>query len=264
MAEALNKGLEGARILITRPVHQAENLTALIKHAGGEPVCFPTLAIAGLDNIEEITETLQILDRYQWVIFISVNAVNFALRANGGKIPASKSVVFAAVGRATAQALVDAGLTVNLVPEQDFNSEALLAMPQLQQISGQAILIVRGKGGREELANTLRERGAQVDYLQVYKREIPQGDSAPNTDLVTKNGLDVITITSGEALQNLVTMLGEQQLAPLRDVPLVVVSDRIKCLAASIGFNRIAVTKSPSDSAIFETVMKFVTGNERG
>jgi uroporphyrinogen-III synthase len=260
----LNNVLQGARVLVTRPIHQSENLTRLIEQAGGEAVCFPTLVIAGLNNVDEIRKTLQSLERYQWLIFISANAVNFALRANGGKIPKSKSVVFAAVGLATAQALADAGLTVDIVPQQDFNSEALLAMPQLQRIAGQAVLIVRGQGGREELANMLRERGATVDYLPVYKREIPQGNNMLLTDLVSQNGLDVITITSGEALQNLVIMLGEQQLAPLVQVPLVVVSDRIKCLATSIGFNRIAVTKSPSDSAILETVMTFVTGNKRG
>jgi len=260
----LSNVLNGARVLVTRPIHQAENLTRLIEQAGGKAISFPTLAIAGLENVEEIKATLQRLDTYRWVIFISSNAVNFALRANGGKIPASKSVVFAAVGRSTAQALANAGLTVGLVPEQDFNSEALLAMPEMRHISGQTVLIVRGQGGREELANTLRERGAKVDYLSVYKRIIPHVNNASDFRCLLENGLDVLTITSGEALQNLVIMAGEQQFIMLREVPLVVVSNRIRCLAADLGFNRIAVTKSPSDPAILETIIKFVTGNERG
>lgn len=260
----MNNVLNGAGVLVTRPVHQAEHLGRLIEQVGGKAIRFPTLAIAGVDDVGEIKKTFQGLDSYQCVIFVSVNAVNFALRANGGKIPRYKSVVFAAVGGSTAQALINAGLGVDLVPKQDFNSEALLAMPEMQHISGQSMLIVRGQGGREELANTLRERGAKVDYLPVYKRIIPQADNAPSFSRLIENGLDVITITSGEALQNLVLMAGDQHSMAIREVPLVVVSDRIRCLAADLGFNRIAVTQSPSDSAILETVIKFVTGNECG
>lgn len=260
----MNNVLNGAGVLVTRPEHQAEHLSWLIEQVGGKAMRFPTLAIAGVDDVDEIKKTFQGLDSYQFVIFVSVNAVNFALRANGGKIPRSKSVVFAAVGGSTAQALINAGVVVDLVPKQDFNSEALLAMPEMQHISGQSMLIVRGQGGREELANTLRERGAKVDYLPVYKRIIPQADNASNFSRLIENGLDVITITSGEALQNLVLMAGDQHSLAIREVPLVVVSDRIRCLAADLGFNRIAVTQSPSDSAILETVIKFVTGNECG
>lgn len=256
--------LNGAHVLVTRPEHQAEHLVHLIEQSGGKAIRFPTLAIAGLGDVDKIKTTFQGLDSYQCVIFVSVNAVNFALRANGGKIPSSKSVVFAAVGGSTAQALANAGLVVDLVPKQDFNSEALLAMPEMQHISGQRMLIVRGQGGREELANKLRERGATVDYLPVYKRIIPQVDNVSNLSYLIENGLNVITITSGEALQNLVLMAGEQHAVAIRAVPLVVVSDRIRCLAADLGFNRIAVTQSPSDSAILETVIKFVTGNECG
>lgn len=256
--------LNGAGVLVTRPAHQAEHLVQLIEQAGGKAIRFPTLAIAGVDDVDEIKTIFQRLDSYQCVIFVSVNAVNFALRANGGKIPSSKSVVFAAIGGSTAQALINADLVVDLVPKQDFNSEALLAMPEMQHISGQRMLIVRGQGGREELANKLRERGAKVDYLPVYKRIIPQVDNISNLSYLIENGLNVITITSGEALQNLVLMAGDQHATAIREVPLVVVSDRIRCLAADLGFNRIAVTQSPSDSAILETVIKFVTGNECG
>ncbi|MEQ1620949.1 MAG: uroporphyrinogen-III synthase [Methylococcales bacterium] len=259
----MSQVLKGVRVLVTRPAHQAKSLIGLIEQAGGEALAFPTLAIVGLDNDDSVKDTLQRLETYQWVIFISANAVNFALRANGGKIPAIKSVIFSAVGRSTAKALELAGLDVGLLPEQDFNSEGLLAMPQMQQLTGQSILIIRGQGGREELATTLRERGAKVDYLEVYKRDLPEIDAGFTAQQIINHGLDVITITSGEALHNLVVMFGEHA-ASLRNVLLVVVSDRIRTLASGLGFNRIAVTKSPSDPAILETIIKFVTGNERG
>ena len=246
--------MNGARVLVTRPAHQAENLSRLIQERGGEAVRFPVLDIVARGNIDEVQGALKNLDKFQWVVFISPNAVNFALKANNGKIDRLKAVRFAAVGRATAQALEAAGLTVEVVPEQGYTSEALLAMPQMQQIKGQSCLIVRGEGGREELANTLRSRGADVHYLEVYKRTIPSIDNSQVVQLLTQHRLDVITVTSGEALQNLLIMLGEKNHQLLLPIPMVVVSDRIGQLAAGMGFKRIAVTENPADTAILETV----------
>ncbi|WP_031437571.1 uroporphyrinogen-III synthase [Methylobacter tundripaludum] len=255
----MSKVLNGACVLVTRPEHQAENLSRLIEQRGGIAVRFPTLEIVSRDD-DRIKSTLANLDGFQWVVFISANAVNFALKANSGKIPRTKSVRFAAVGQATAQAMKMAGLPVDLVPEYGYNSEALLEMPQLQQVEGQNCLIVRGEGGREQLATTLRSRGAEVDYLEVYKRIIPRMDSSPVVELLAQHRLDVITVTSAEALQNLSLMLGEKNNKLLSLIPLVVVSDRIRCLAADMGFNRITVTDSPIDTAILETVITCVTG----
>ncbi|MGZ8175437.1 MULTISPECIES: uroporphyrinogen-III synthase [Methylobacter] len=255
----MSKVLNGACVLVTRPEHQAENLSRLIEQRGGIAVRFPALEIVSRDD-DRIKSTLANLDGFQWVVFISANAVNFALKANSGKIPRTKSVRFAAVGQATAQAMKMAGLPVDLVPEYGYNSEALLEMPQLQQVEGQNCLIVRGEGGREQLATTLRSRGAEVDYLEVYKRIIPRMDSSPVVELLAQHRLDVITVTSAEALQNLSLMLGEKNNKLLSLIPLVVVSDRIRCLAADMGFNRITVTDSPIDTAILETVITCVTG----
>lgn len=255
----MSKVLNGACVLVTRPEHQAENLSRLIEQRGGVAVRFPTLEIVSRDD-DRIKSTLANLDGFQWVVFISANAVNFALKANSGKIPRTKSVRFAAVGQATAQAMKMVGLPVDLVPEYGYNSEALLEMPQLQQVERQNCLIVRGEGGREQLATTLRSRGAEVDYLEVYKRIIPRMDSSPVVELLAQHRLDVITVTSAEAMQNLSLMLGEKNNKLLSLIPLVVVSDRIRCLAADMGFNRITVTDSPIDTAILETVITCVTG----
>jgi uroporphyrinogen-III synthase len=274
-AEALRETLNGVHVLVTRPEHQAENLSRLIEQQGGIAVRFPALEIVSRDDKGQIKSKLANLDRFQWIIFISANAVNFALKANGGKIGRAESPLapllqrgklegFAAVGQATAQAMKMAKLPVDVVPEKGYNSEALLAMPQFQQVEGQNFLIVRGEGGREQLATTLRSRGAEVDYLEVYKRVIPKIDSSPVAELLEQQRLDVITVTSAEALQNLSFMLGEKNNKLLSLIPLVVVSDRIRCIATDMGFNRIIVTDSPTDAAILETVITCVTGELSG
>ncbi len=252
--------LNGAHVLVTRPEHQAENLSRLIEQRGGIAVRFPTLEIVSLDEAVSVKTTLDNPDSFHWIIFISANAVNFALQANGGKIGYSKSVRFAAVGQSTALAMKMAGLPVDLVPETGYNSEALLAMPQLQQAEGQNFLSVRGEGGRDQLATTLRSRGAAVSYLEVYKRIIPRVDSSSVVEMLLKHRLDVITVTSAEALQNLNFMLGKKNNKLLTLIPLVVISDRIRRQAFDMGFNRITVTDSPIDTAILETVITCVTG----
>jgi len=249
------------RILVTRPAHQAENLCRLLEEQGGTPIRFPTLAIAALENTLAIQAGLAQWTSYQWLIFISANAVTMhSYYSVDDKIKKLKSVQIAAIGKATAEALLLAGLPVDLVPEQGYDSEAVLAMPAMQQMQGQRCLIIRGVGGREELATTLRSRGAVVDYLEVYQRIMPSIDSSAVNRLLAQNELDVISITSVTALQNLLIMLDESYHQRLFLIPLVVISDRIRHIAAEIGFKRIAVTNSPSDVAILETVKMCVTG----
>ncbi|MDD2658142.1 MAG: uroporphyrinogen-III synthase [Methylococcales bacterium] len=253
--------LNGAHILVTRPAHQAKNLCRLIEERSGVAVRFPTLAIAALDNAGAIQNTLAHLDRYQWLVFVSANAVTMhSYYSDDGKMTKHMPVRIAAIGKATAQALEQAGLPVDLVPDSGYSTEALLAMPQMQQLKGQSCLIVRGEGGREELATLLRSRGASVEYLDVYKRILPGIDSSQVRLLLAQDKLDVITVTSGEALQNLLIMLEEVDHQRLIKTPLVVVSNRIRQIAAGMGFERIAVTDCPSDVAILETVTMCVTG----
>jgi len=246
--------LNGMRVLVTRPAHQAENLCRLITEYGGIAVRFPTLAIVDCDDLLAIQKTLSNLEAFDGLIFISANAVNFALKANSGKIARLKTRPIVAIGKATANALAMAGLCVDLLPENNYNSEALLALPEMQQIQGQQLLIVRGVDGREELANTLRDRGADVHYLNVYKRIIPSINNADIIASLEQNKLDVITATSGETLHNLLIMLDVAYHQQLFTLPLVVVSDRIKQIAVELGFKRIAVANSPSDEAILATI----------
>ena len=245
--------LTGLRVLVTRPVEQAEELCRLIEAQGGIAVRFPTIAVIATDDTEEIQQRLLNLEHVDWLIFVSRNAVNFALKANNGKITPNKTRI-AAIGKATAETLNKAGLNVDLMPSVGFDSEALLAMPELQQIQGQIVLIVRGSGGRETLATVLTERGAIVEYLDVYQRSIPSVDESELYTLLNSHRLNILTATSGEVLENLLTMVTKSYHTLLFDLPLIVVSDRIKQLATDLGFKHIAVS-SPSNEAILKAII---------
>ncbi len=242
-------------VLVTRPVHQAEALCDLIEQQGWQAIRFPTLDIVGFTN-DKIQQQFRTLGKYDWLFFISSNAVNFALTANNGKIDDFKACSIAVVGKATEKALLSAGLTVDLMPENNFNTEGLLATQAMQHIKRKHCLIIRGLGGREALANSLSQRGAIVDYMEVYKRVTPIVDSCHVHDMLRQQTLDVITITSGDALKNLIIMIGAELKNQLLAVPLIVISNRIKQLAEKSGFKKILVTESPSDVAIIKTVVK--------
>jgi uroporphyrinogen-III synthase len=256
--------LNGAHILVTRPQHQADNLCRLIEERRGVAVAFPTLEIVAEDGRDRISEVLANLHRFQWVVFISANAVNFALLANDGKIEQFRDAGIAAIGAATAKALAAAGLTANLLPEGGSDSRALLAMPAMRQVSGQRILIVRGAGGLDTLRDELVSRGAEVDYLDVYRRARPLADPAPVLDLLERKRLDLIVATSGEAVKNLLIMLGDNGRNLALATPLVVVSGRIRQIAEESGFERVYVTDSPSDTAILDKIITWATGEKSG
>ncbi|MGR9115449.1 MAG: uroporphyrinogen-III synthase [Gammaproteobacteria bacterium] len=247
-------------VLVTRPTHQSVQLSELIEQRGWRVVRFPTLEILPAFHSNKVARLLRRLHDFDTLIFISANAVNFALQANGGKIDPFNNHRIAAVGRATARALEAAGLRVALLPSTGFNSEALLDLPEFRVVKGQSFLIVRGEGGRETLADTLRDRGAIVEYLEVYKRIRPKSDNGQVAQLLKSRELDVITITSGEALQNFMAMLDRESQHMALAVPLIVISERMKEIAEELGFKTILIADSPADAAIFEKVTTVCNG----
>lgn len=189
------------------------------------------------------------------LIFVSRNAVEYGLPLfPAGQLPASAVV---AVGRATARALAAAGRTVDLAPEHRYDSEGLLELAELRQLNAKRVLIVRGNGGRSLLGDTLRARGAQVAYAEVYRREPPRVDIEPWIERL-RDEVDLLTATSTEILRNLCRTFGPHGRPLLVDRPLVVVSARIAATAEELGFKRIRTTERADDQAILKALLQLV------
>ena len=156
--------LKGIGVLVTRPEHQAEEIAVAIEDASGEAIRFPVIEIEPEDSAY-VTRCLESLPPADITVFISMNAVTYGLPYLDGD-----ESVFAAIGPTTKASLESAGQQVDIYPASGFDSEHLLAEASLQDVTGKNVRIVRGDGGRELLARTLRERGATVDYLPVYRR----------------------------------------------------------------------------------------------
>lgn len=254
--------LSGQTILVTRPVHQAGGLMKAIEQAGGKAVLLPLIEIVPVENPQMFEQCWKSLEHYHWLVFISANAVNFAASMNGGRIDLPATLKVAAIGQATASALRQHNIAVNLLPDGGYNSEALLKAAAWQQLDGQRFLIVRGVGGREKLANTLRMRGAEVDYLEVYRRIRPNNNPEPVKKLLDRQQLSAIVLTSGEAVKNLSDILNQAN--GLLSTPLVVISSRIAQIATRLGFETIKVSQGPSETAIIETLMTLRNGEKSG
>lgn len=232
-----DKSLAGVRVLVTRPVEQAHNLVQLIEAAGGIAIRFPTIKIDEPSDRPALIKQIDELGRADIAIFVSTNAVNKAMPLIASRYsPFPRQLQIACVGLGTAGALERFGVRATLVPHGRFDSEGLLDLPVLQDVRSKRIVIFRGEGGRELLAQTLRSRGADVQYAECYRRALPGDDVELLLQRWTRGEIDVVTATSVEALQNLFAIVGEAGRAPLLQTPIVVISQRMAATCQELGF----------------------------
>ncbi|MEJ2653540.1 MAG: uroporphyrinogen-III synthase [Gammaproteobacteria bacterium] len=242
--------LKGLRIIVTRPAHQAGHLCELIRAAGAVPLALPVLAVEDPEDLEPALAVVRRLHEFDIAIFVSANAVEkgMTLVHHHGGLPAGLRL--AAVGQGTATSLLSHGVRIDIQASPPYNSEALLAAAELQTIAGRRIVIFRGVGGRELLADTLRRRGARVSYAEVYRRVKPDVRLA---DFVPQTGkIDIVMVTSQDGLRNLVDMADVAQLREwLLNVQLVTISPRVARLAKELGFRHPPLTAAQaSDEAM--------------
>jgi uroporphyrinogen-III synthase len=214
--------LAGVGVLVTRPAEQAGDLVAAIEAAGGRSIVFPVIEIAPR-NPQEIETELAGRAKPDIVVFISRNAVEHGLAWSGDG-------AIAAVGPATAAAIEAAARVVDIRPASGFDSESLLEEPAFKEVRGKTIRIIRGNGGRELLATTLRQRGANVDYLEVYARRLPGYSESEIEDIrerLEAGEIGVTVIMSVESLRNLLALLPDSCHAALAKTRLVTPASRV-------------------------------------
>ena len=246
--------LLGTTIVVTRPAHQAGPLCRLIEAQGGRAISFPSLEIECSSQPQPL---LQQIEQFNIAIFISANAVECAAQFMPNPLP--QKTILAAVGKRTATLLQQQHHEHPICsPNNGADSEALLALPELQKVNGQRILIVRGEGGRELLAETLIQRGAQVEYAEVYRRVRPGCDLST---LQAHDQIDLMTATSNESLQNLYDMATASQRSWLLALPLVVIGQRGAELAQRLGFQHPAIIAAEaSDAGLLQAMIDWRRG----
>ena len=249
--------LSGLGVLVTRPAAQADPLCAALAAQGARVLRLPALLIEPLGQAAGHRAAAGPLDHYQFLIFVSVNAVLHGACLLEGGVPAGTRLL--AVGPATAQALAALGHRVDLPPDGSFDSESLLARDALQDVRGKRVLIVRGEGGREHLAQSLQARGAGVHYADVYRRTLP-----PTTPLLVEQvataeqalragSVQLVTATSSELLDNTLRLFPDPTC--LTGVAWLAGSRRIGQRVRELGFGGdVVVAERPDDAGLIDAL----------
>ena len=252
--------LHGLRILVTRPAHQAEPICAKIESCGGRVLRLPLIAIQWLEP-PALT-----LDEGGWLIFTSANAVEGLLRSS--RVPAqvlsSPDVRVIAIGPATRRRLQAAGVPVHWSPASQFTSEALLEQLGEAGPAGRDVVVVKGVGGRQTLEEHLRDRGARVRTLTVYRREPVRIHPPAVNEAVERAGVDAALVTSGEILTALDDYLAAHNAALKATLALVAGGQRVARLAQQRSFERVVAAPDPSDASMFEALVALAGTLHRG
>ncbi len=247
--------LAGRAIVVTRPARQAAPLARTIEGAGGRALCYPAIGIepATSPALEAVIARLRTFDL---AVFVSRNAVEQGM----GRVREANSArdlpQAAAVGAGTRSALESAGVQSVIAPAGQADSEALLALPQMAGLAGRRVVIFRGVGGREFLADALRSRGAHVEYAECYRRVLPATDVGPLLADWARGTVDAVTISSGEGLANFCGLLGEAGSALLRATPVFVPHPRVADEASALGIGRV-VMAGAADEAVCAALVAY-------
>ena len=239
------------RLLLTRPGDESAALSSVLAEQGIFSSSLPLLDIEPIPATDTMRGVIRDLDRYCAVIVVSKPAARIAVELLDQMLPQTPCVKWFSVGAATAQILEDHKLDTSFPAEGD-DSEALLQLPALREAiarPGPRVLIMRGQGGRELLAERLRELGASVEYLELYRRELPQYPPATLPDRIRAERLNGLVVSSGQGFEHLHQLAGDAwpQLAQL---PLFVPSPRVAELARAAGALTVVDCRGASAAAL--------------
>jgi uroporphyrinogen-III synthase len=245
--------LAGKTIVVTRPRAQGLPLAEAIAAAGGTPLFFPLLEISPAADPQPLQQALLRLVDYTFAVFISPNAVDYAVPAILARDSWPESLTPAAVGPGTVKALAALGIFGCIAPVERFDSEGLLALPELapERVAERRIAIFRGDGGRELLAETLRQRGAVVDCVTCYRRAGPPDGVATLIAAWRAGKLDALTVSSSEGLRYLIDLLDVEGRNFLQKTPVFVPHARIAEVAEEMGLINIILTEG-ADTGILD------------
>jgi uroporphyrinogen III methyltransferase / synthase len=211
------KTLAGKRILITRAREQSGEFAAHLERLGAEVIEFPTIEIVPPLHWEEVDRAMGRLKSYDWIIFTSANGVTFfwqRLKERGKNLRLPSSLKVCAIGPATADRLKKQRVSVRYIPKE-FIAESILEGFEKRVIEGNRILLARAKKARDVLPKGLKDLGAEVDVVAVYRTIRPRGGSKRLRRLLTGGEIDAIAFTSSSTVNHFAELLKNEDLQRL-------------------------------------------------
>ena len=239
-------------VLVVRPLREKDAFLKLLDQGG---ICFNYIPIMSIDPVSpesddfvRATGCIDELDQFDQVIFISANAAEIGLPMIAQRWPEiPQNTGFLAVGQQTADIFSAFNYPVSY-PRRQPNTEGLLQeLPQLQDLTAQSVLILRGGSGRQTLGEELAKRGAQVTYAELYQRNIDAKYLVEAQKFASESSC--VVVHSGELLQAMGVPADKR-------IPLVVPSDRIAQLAQEMGYHNVQVAQNALPSSMYEAVVQ--------
>ena len=241
----------GRGIVLTRPRELAQAFARRIEGRGARAIIFPTIEIQPLPA----PAILRDVARFDFVVFVSPSAV----RVSRTMLPPWPSATRAvAISFGTKRELDHAGIAPVIVPQSGADSEAVLATPELQQVAGKRVLIIRGDDGRPVLGDSLAARGAKVEYAECYRRVRPAADPAPLLAAGKRGEVHAVVALSAQALGNFIDMT---QGAFSAATPFFVSHERIARHAKGLGVREVVVAAT-NDDAMIERLVAYFDGRD--
>lgn len=243
-------------ILITRPSPSGNELTQRLIDAGKLAFHVPLIKIIAGRELPLLDAKLKALSAGDYVLLLSKNAVHYAnWQLNQLEQSWPDTLSYYGIGKSTAFAFQEISGRLTHYSQQGETSEDLLTLPTLNQVKNKRILLLRGNGGRDLLAKTLRKRGAIVEECECYQRVFIQYSPEDFEIQWEKKQIETLVVTSGEMLQRLFFLVTKPKKAWLLNCHLIVVSERLATIAEKLGWKRITVADSAHNDALFRALI---------
>lgn len=251
-------GLTGKSVLVTRAADASEEVISLLESRGARAVILPAISIVDPDSWTDADRAIARLDEYDGVFFTSKNAVERFLRRVqeffGNDRSRMGQLEIYAVGEKTEEALEQAGVRVTLTPDV-FSADALAESMADREVEGKRFLFPRSNIGKDVIPTFLREMGAEVDEVTVYKNVPPQQqdlDAVRNALLYGE--IDVVTFFSPSAVRNFLQMMGSKS---LERAHLAVIGPSTQSAAQSLGLSVDIIAKEATAESLVETITEY-------
>ncbi|RDE94676.1 uroporphyrinogen-III synthase [Aggregatibacter aphrophilus] len=244
-------------VLVTRPDERGQQLVDMLAKVGVVAIHLPLFNIEVGAELNEFPNRFAQLKAGDYVFAVSKSAVDFADKAlkNTG-FAWRDDLQYFTVGQSTAQHFAATTTLAVHYPTTQENSEGLLQLAAMQNLQGKTVLILRGNGGRELFSEQAQQRGANVDIVECYRREPIVYNSAEQTSLCKRAGIQTIVVTSAEILTQLVDFVPQNEHNWLKSCQLITVSERISHLAQALGWQNVIVSPRADNQTLLQTLLQ--------
>jgi uroporphyrinogen III methyltransferase/synthase len=255
--------LLGVRVVVTRERQQGATIVRSLRAHGAEAWCVPMLRFGPPPDRQALEEALTRIGEWDWVVFTSANAVVHFLDAlveSGRDVRALSGARIASVGPATSAALKARGIRCDCEAIEHRAEGLVEAMRAEGDLQGLRILQPRALEGRELLATSLRQSGAEVHVAPVYQTFPPSPEDAQGLRSALSRGeLDVLTLTSGSTVSHVAAALGEEAKSLLEPVTLAAISPLTAERAAEQGWDVPIIASTHSMAGLVEAILEWAS-----